>query len=135
MNEINYEKTLENSIIFQNSIQELFFEIGTRLKPLSKSFQLMSDDSFSKRRDRVYNDIHLFIELNDNKGYFHLKAYCEQTILHIDVFNRGFIYLTGYRKKNLELHNGSHSFEQNWYKRDAQQIIDTIIIQNKDLFN
>lgn len=128
------QEIINDTISFFNITSQLFSDIGFEIKPYCKSFQLMSDDNFSKRKDRIYNDIHLFLELHNSKGYFHLKAYCEQTISQKDLFERGLIYLTGYRKFNLELHNGTHSLTQQWYRRDAKKIVSIILRDNKDLF-
>lgn len=95
----------------------------------------MKDNNFVKRRDRISNDIHLFIQLK-TEGYFHLKGYTRH-ILSIDNLRNKYnkqIFLTGYYKDNISHTGGKHSFEQKWYKEEPHIIANEIISQNPKLF-
>lgn len=115
-------------INFERSIAILFFDVANEMNGKYISFQLMRDDDFMHRRDRHFNDIHLFLELN-GRGYFHLKGYTRHMLEHPELIASQRVYLTGYLKSNISKVGGTHSLRQDWYKRDPKKIAEQIIVQ------
>ena len=126
--------SVQQSIQLEGVTADLFAKIGAQLSGKCQSFHLLRDDDFNHRRDRVSNDIHLFLELA-RSGYFHLRAYIRHTLQHQDKIKSSEVFLTGYYKDKISLHGGQHSFRQGWYHADSDEIAKEIEIQNPHLFS
>ena len=44
------------------------------------------------------------------------------------------MFLTGYRKEQIELRGGMHSLEQKWYPLDPESVASELVRQNPDAF-
>jgi len=122
----------KSSLELEQRASELFLDIAVSLIQRIASFQLLRDDLFVHRRDRTSNDIHLFLELRHG-GYFHLRSYTRH-MLSFPHLSKDALFLTGYRKRNIELEGGTHSLRQEWYPCDFTILSQEIVSQNEDLF-
>ena len=104
MEDTNKRLLLLNMNLQQKTLS-LFFEIMGFLKNKFETFEILTDDNFSRKKDRMFTDIHLFIKLK-NGEYFHLKAYSEYNIQNIEMYENNKIYLTGYLKNSKEWKGG-----------------------------
>jgi len=119
-------------MLFEQQIAALLFSVAAKFSGKIKSFQMMRDDDFVRRKDRTTNDIHLFFELN-NEQIFHLRAYTRH-MLEVGEIPKDRIFLTGYQKPSIAQTGGEHSLNQAWYKWDSDLIAQGIIAQNPSLF-
>ena len=127
------ENRIRKAIELESIATQLFQNVAASLSSKSQSWQLMRDDSFSKRRDRIGNDIHLYLELL--KGdYFHLRAYTREMMFHSGLVDSGMILLTAYRKPEIKLNGGKHSLRQGWYNCEPELVVQEILPQNQDIF-
>ena len=132
---LNYKESyIKEAVLLESKLKHLFVDISSNFVGKIISFQLMRDDDFVHRRDRIENDIHMFFELK-NGEYFHLRGYTRFMLTALELVKEGKIFLTGYRKNTITHNGGEHSFKQKWYENDANKIADEIISQNLDIFN
>ena len=131
---MNWKKEyLKNAIILENKSKNLFVEIMAKISNHVKSVTIMSDDNFTHRKDRVENDIHLFLELHNGK-YFHLRSYVRFMLTALEIVEQDKIFLTGYLKNSVTQNGGTHSFKQTWYNLNSENIFEEILNQNNKYF-
>ncbi len=123
--------SLVEIIRFEQSIGDFFFDVAVHLSGRYVSVQVLKDDHFVHRKDRMTNDIHAFFELY-NSGYFHLRAYVRHMLDHPETVDS--LFLTGYRKTGISHSGGAHALHQRWYPRDPAAVADEILVQNPHLF-
>lgn len=123
---------IEQILLLESKLADLFWRISIKLNGTYKSVQLMRDDNFVHRKDRTSNDIHAFFELR-NREYFHLRGYTRHMLEHPQLSAKK-VFLTGYRKNDIELVGGIHSLEQKWYELNPSIIANQIREQNLNLF-
>lgn len=133
MEENTKKRILLLNMTIENKVKELFFSTMSHLKGKYKEFLIVTDDYFSKKKDRITSDIHLFITYNNNRT-FHLKAYTSHTIENIEKYQNNKVFLTGYQKEKIEWKGGKHSLRQDWYEQESKLIANEIVFQNKELF-
>jgi len=127
-NSINLNR-IKEAVLLEGKTADLMLAVTPLIKNV-KSFQLMRDNDFSKRKDRNINDIHIFFELKNGK-YFHLRAY---TKYMLDTGVKDKVFLTGYIKPSVEQFGGEHSLRQGWYEWNPIEIASEVISQNPTLF-
>lgn len=124
---------LKQALELERKVANLFFNIGAKLSNQTISMTAMRDNDFQKIRGREQNNIHLFLELPD-RTYFHLKGDVKHMLFFPKMVEQGKVFVTGYLKKSPALHEGSHSFRNDWYVCDAAILSAQITSQNPDLF-
>ncbi len=122
------------ALMLQAKLAELFSNVGAHLVKRGVSVQVLLDDNLQPRRDRIVNDVHLFLELHDGT-YFHLKAYTSHMLQVENEMTRGKVFLTGYHQESIHMGGRRHALRQDWYPFDDQQIAEEVIQQNPTLFS
>lgn len=127
-NSLNLNR-IKEAVLLEGKTADLMSAVAPLIKSV-KSFELMRDNDFSKRKDREINDIHLFFELENGK-YFHLRAY---TRYMLDTGVKDKVFLTGYIKSSVNQVGGEHSLRQGWYEWNPTEIANEVMLQNPTLF-
>lgn len=136
------EQRLEESVRLEQKTSGLLYDICAEITTKTASVvsvQLMRDQDLQPIRGREENDYHAFFELVGGTVY-HLRAYICHMLARRKAENTDpsadfdGIHLTAYRKAAIEKHGGTHALKQDIYPWNAEQIVEAIIEQNRDLF-
>lgn len=123
------QNRIKEAVLLEGKTADLMMAVAPLVENV-KSFQLMRDSDFFKRKDRNINDIHIFFELNSGK-YFHLRAY---TGYMLDTGIKDKVFLTGYVQSSIDKIGGEHSLRQDWYDWNPTKIATEIMSQNPTIF-
>lgn len=122
------------ALTLQAQLSELFSNIGAHLVKKGVSVQIFLDDHLQPRKDRMSNDVHLFLELQDGT-YFHLKAYTGHMFQVGNETTKGKVFLTRYHQQSVHIGGRDHALRQDWYEWDGPKIAEEIVKQNPSLFS